>query len=84
MTYNEDAHRLEDVISEIPGVRYVALQSCGPGQLAVGVVLETYDYDVRSRIIEVIDDFHRAHVQDLSVDLDIVDVEHAAHLFTHA
>lgn len=84
MSYEDEAHKLEHSLSRIPGVRYAALQWPAPGQLEVGVVLEASDFDVRGKVIESIDDFHRSHVHELSVDFDIVDVEHAGQLFVDA
>lgn len=78
MAYQEDARSLEQRLTETSGVRYAALQWPAPGHLEVGVVLESYDLDVRARVIELIDDFHREHVHEVNVDFDIVDVEHGS------
>jgi len=48
------------------------------------VVLDSDDLDVRATVIELIDDFHRKHVREISLDFDIVDAEHADSLFAHA
>lgn len=84
MSYRDDAHRLELDLGQMPGVRYAALRWSTPGMLEVGVVLDRNDLDVRAQVIEMIDDFHREHVHELSVDFDIVDAEHAEHLFAHS
>jgi len=84
VTYREDAHRLEQRLSMVPGVRYAALRWPTSGQLEIGVVLDENDLDVRATAIELIDEFHRADVHEVGVDFDIVDAEHADCLFEHA
>jgi len=84
VTYREDAHTLERDLGAVPGVRYAALRWPAPGQVEVGVVLDSDDLDVRATVIELIDDFHRKHVREISLDFDIVDAEHADSLFAHA
>lgn len=48
------------------------------GQTTVGIMvtLAEFDWDLRRTIIEMIDDVHRAYVDALTIDFDIVDRDH--------
>lgn len=70
---------LQCALRKLPHVKNVSATWHNERSLFIGVVVDEFDWDSRTQAIELIDDFHRANVDRLSVDFRIVDPEHAAH-----
>lgn len=73
---------LEQRLSDLGAVKYVDF-GYAEHVARIGVILNDADFDARTRVIAIVDEWHRPLVDHMSVDLDIVDLAHQDELFDH-
>lgn len=81
MSYDAQADKTEHQLSLIRDVCHVSREEPIRGDLRFLVVLDTDDEDVREMVVQLVDDYARDHVADVSVDVEILDVTTAEQRF---
>lgn len=76
MTY-DDLYKLEHNLQMISGVQRVEAARPVPGELRLLVVLHEFDWDVRRLIVDLVDDFARDHLHEVTATVDITNGSHA-------
>lgn len=78
MAVEDGLYKLDHQLRMINGVADVATDFPNPHELHLIVALFDYDWDVRQLAIELVDDFAREHVQDVTVLVEVVDAAGAS------
>lgn len=78
MGVEDGLYKLDHQLRMINGVADVSSDFPGPHELHLIVTLMDYDWDVRQMVVELVDDFARDHVQDVTVLVDVVDAADAS------
>ena len=77
MGVEDGLYKLDHQLRLITGVAEVVTETQRPHELHLLVVLAEYDWDVRQLVVELVDDFAREHVAEVTVLLDVVDAAKA-------
>ena len=77
MTVEDRLYKLDHQLQMISGVADVSTEVPAPHEIRLVVALADYDWDVRQLVVELVDDFAREHVHEVTVLLDVVDATEA-------
>lgn len=73
MTVEDRLYKLDHQLRMISGVADVSTATPAPHEIRLVVVLRDFDWDVRQMVVELVDDFAREHVREVTVLLEVVD-----------
>lgn len=73
VSVEDGLYKLEHELRMLPGVTDVHQTRPVPRELHVLVTLWEFDWDVRQQVIDIVDDFARTYVEEISVLVDVVD-----------
>jgi len=73
MGVEDGLYKLDHELTALDGVHSVRIRQIVEREVRVEVSLDPFDWDVRDRLIELVDNFARNHVAEVSIVLEVLD-----------